>query len=204
MMTPQSSPIDLAVLSRYLGGTAEPADLAAVEAWAAGDPERRAALTALREAWVADARRLAAPYSVDAAWARVAARAGLTSGAAAEPRRWGGAWRRGAIAAAIVVAVVGGGAAWWISGARPAGPPAMRDSARAAGGVSPAGRDGNHAQCRQPPTGAGHLRAAPTRRLPRWGRVLPGGPRLGPPLRGPHPRRRGARHRDQVWHSCLQ
>jgi len=128
-MTPQSSPIDLVVLGRYFAGTATPADHALVEAWLGADVERRAALTALREAWVADARRLAAPYSVDAAWARVAARAGLTSGAAAELRRWGGAGRRAAIAAAIVVAVVGGGAAWWISGARPAGPPAMRDYA---------------------------------------------------------------------------
>src|SRR5256885_2101781 len=95
-MTPHPSPIDLVVLGRYFDGTATPADHALVEAWLGADVERRAALTALREGWVADARRLAAPYSVDAAWARVAARAGLTSGAAAELRRWGGAGRRGA------------------------------------------------------------------------------------------------------------
>jgi transmembrane sensor len=126
-MTPQSSPIDLAVLGRYLGGTATPADHVLVEAWLGADVERRAALAALREAWAADARRLAAPYPVDAAWARVAARAGLRPHASSAPRWLGGAVRRGAIAAAIVVA--GGGAAWWIGGTRPAGPPAMREYA---------------------------------------------------------------------------
>jgi transmembrane sensor len=126
-MTPQSSPIDLAVLGRYLGGRATPADHALVEAWLGADVERRAALTALREAWAADARRLAAPYPVDAAWARVAARAGLRPHASSAPRWLRGAVRRGAIAAAIVVA--GAGAAWWIGGTRPAGPPAMREYA---------------------------------------------------------------------------
>ena len=128
-MTPPSSPIDLAVLSRYLGGRATPADHALVEGWLGADVERRAALAALREAWAADGQRLAAPYPVDAAWARVAARAGLTSGAAAQRRRWGGPGRRGAIAAAIVVALLGGGAAWWIGGTRPAGPPTLREYA---------------------------------------------------------------------------
>src|SRR5712691_11319032 len=105
-MTPHPSPIDPAVLGRYLDGTAAPADLAAVEEWVAADLERRAALAALREAWAADARRLAAPYAVDPAWARFAARVGLRSGPPAVPRRWGGAaWGRGAIAAAIVAAL---------------------------------------------------------------------------------------------------
>src|SRR5256885_16744043 len=96
-MTPHPPPIDPAVLGRYLDGTGAPADLAAVEAWAAADLERRTALTALREAWAADARRLAAPYAVDAAWTRFAARVGLRSGASpgASPRRWGGAGGRG-------------------------------------------------------------------------------------------------------------
>src|SRR2546429_687824 len=80
-MTPHPSPIDPAVLGRYLDGTATPADLGAIEVWVAADLERRAALAALREAWAADARRLAAPYSVDAAWARFAARVGLGAGA---------------------------------------------------------------------------------------------------------------------------
>ena len=126
-MTPQSSPIDPAVLGRYLGGTATPADHAVVEAWIGADVERRTAVTALREAWAADARRLEAAYPVDAAWTRVAARVGLRPRASSAPRRLG---RGGAIAAAIVVALVGGaGAAWWIGGTRPAAPPAMRDYA---------------------------------------------------------------------------
>src|SRR5690242_18854296 len=130
-MTPRPPPIDLAVLGRYLDGTAAPADLAAVETWVAADLERRAALAALRDAWIADARRLAAPYAVDAAWARFAARVGLRSGAPRARRRWGRAvGRRGAIAAALIVALLGGGGAWWIGRARlPAAPPLMRDYA---------------------------------------------------------------------------
>src|SRR5436190_1274338 len=112
-MTPHPSPIDPAVLGRYLDGTAAPADLGAIEVWVAADLERRAALAALREAWAADARRLAAPYGVDAAWARFAARVGLGAGASpgASARRWGGAGagRRGAIAAAVVAVLLGGG-----------------------------------------------------------------------------------------------
>src|SRR5213082_321822 len=117
-MTPHPSPIDPAVLGRYLDGTAAPADLTAIEAWVAADLERRTALAALREAWAADARRLAAPYAVDAAWARFGARVGLGTGASpgASARRWGGAGagRRGAIAAAIVAVLLGGGGAWWM------------------------------------------------------------------------------------------
>jgi ferric-dicitrate binding protein FerR (iron transport regulator) len=129
-MTPHSPPIDLAVLGRYLDGGAAPEDRAAVEAWVAGDVVHRAAVAALREAWAADARRLAAPYAVDTAWVRLAAQVGLASGAASAPRRWGGAGvGRGAIAAAIVAALLGGGGAWWIGRARPAAPPAMRDYA---------------------------------------------------------------------------
>ena len=133
-MTPHPSPIDPAVLGRYLDGTAAPADLGAIEVWVAADLERRAALAALREAWAADARRLAAPYPVDAAWARFAARVGMGTGASpgASARRWGGAGagRRGAIAAAIVAVLLGGGGAWWMGRARPAAaPPAMREYA---------------------------------------------------------------------------
>jgi ferric-dicitrate binding protein FerR (iron transport regulator) len=129
-MTPHSPPIDLAVLGRYLDGGAAPEDRAAVEAWVAEDVVHRAAVAALREAWAADARRLAAPYAVDTAWVRLAAQVGLASGAASAPRRWGGAGvGRGAIAAAIVAALLGGGGAWWIGRARPAAPPAMRDYA---------------------------------------------------------------------------
>lgn len=128
-MTPHSSPIDPAVLGRYLGGTATPRDHAVVEAWIGTDVVRRAAVTDLREAWAADARRLEAPYPVDAAWDRVAARVGLRPRASSAPRWWGRGGRRGAIAAAIVVTLLGGGAAWWIGGTRTAGPPAMRDYA---------------------------------------------------------------------------
>ena len=128
-MTPHPARIDLAVLGRYLDGTAAPEDHAAVEAWVGADLERRAALAALREAWATDGRRLTAPYGVDAAWARLAARVGLTSGAPSAPGRWAVGGSRGAIAAAIVVALVGGGAAWWIARARPAPPPTMREYA---------------------------------------------------------------------------
>ena len=129
-MTPFPSPIDVAVLGRYLDGTAAPQDHAAVEAWMAADPERRAAVAALREAWAMDAGRLAAPYAADAAWTRFATRVGLRSGPRGAPHWWGGGGRRGAIAAAIVAALVGGGGAWWIGRARPAPPPpATRDYA---------------------------------------------------------------------------
>src|SRR2546429_161299 len=133
-MTPHPSPIDPAVLGRYLDGTATPADLGAIEVWVAADLERRAALAALGGGGAADAGGLAAPYSVDAAWARFAARVGLGAGASpgASARRWGRAetGRRGAIAAAIVAVLLGGGGAWWMGRARPAAaPPAMREYA---------------------------------------------------------------------------
>src|SRR5207253_5292733 len=129
-MTPSPSPIDLAVLGRYLDGSAARQDHAAVEAWIGADPERRAAVAALREAWAADGRRLAAPYAVDPAWARFTARFGLRSGEPRTRRWWGGGGHRGAIAAAIVVALFGGGGAWWMGRARPAAvPPAMREYA---------------------------------------------------------------------------
>jgi len=129
-MTPYPSSIDLVVLRRFLDGTAAPQDHAAVEAWMAADPERRAAVAALREAWAADTRRLAAPYAVDAAWTRFATRVGLRSGPRWAPRWWGWGVRRGAIAATIVAALVGGGGAWWFGRAKPAAPPpAMREYA---------------------------------------------------------------------------
>src|SRR5438105_15918250 len=118
-MTPFPSPIDVAVLGRYLDGTAAPQDHAAVEAWMAADPERRAAVAALREAWAMDAGRLAAPYAADAAWTRFATRVGLRSGPRGAPHWWGGGGRRGAIAAAIVAALVGGGGAGGSAGRGP-------------------------------------------------------------------------------------
>src|SRR2546430_5961211 len=111
-MTPFPSPIDVAVLGRYLDGTAAPQDHAAVEAWMAADPERRAAVAALREAWAMDAGRLAAPYAADAAWTRFATRVGLTSGQRGAPHWRGGGGRRGAVAAALVAALGGGWGTW--------------------------------------------------------------------------------------------
>src|SRR3989449_10853188 len=69
-MTPPSPTIDVGALARYLDGTASPEDHAAVEAWIGTDPARRAAVATLQAAWDADARRLGAPYDVDAAWRR--------------------------------------------------------------------------------------------------------------------------------------
>jgi len=129
MMTPHPSLIDLAVLGRYLDGTAAPTDRAAVEAWMGADLERRAAMAALREAWAADALRLTTPYAVDAAWARFAMRFGFGAEARLAPRRSGGGGRRGMIAAAIVATLLGASGAWWIGRERSAAPPAMRDYA---------------------------------------------------------------------------
>src|SRR2546429_8217199 len=102
MMTPHPSPIDLAVLGRYLDGTAAPTDRAAVEAWMGADLERRAAMAALREAWAADALRLTTSYAVDAAWARFAMRFGFGAEARLAPRPSGGGGRRRVVAAPIV------------------------------------------------------------------------------------------------------
>src|SRR6266700_2619954 len=104
-MTPPSPTIDLGALSRYLDGTASPEDHAAVEAWIGTDPARRAAVATLQAAWDADARRLGAPYDVDAAWSRFETRYG-------GPKR-SGRWNV-AIAAAVVAAVMAAGAAWWL------------------------------------------------------------------------------------------
>src|SRR3989449_5818297 len=104
-MTPPSPTIDLGALARYLDGTASPEDHAAVEAWIGTDPARRAAVATLQAAWDADARRLGAPYDVDAAWCRFETGYG-------GPKRSG----RGdpANAAAVVAAVIAAGAAWWV------------------------------------------------------------------------------------------
>src|SRR2546430_16050036 len=75
-MTPPSPTIHLGALARYLDGTASPEDHAAVEAWIGTDPARRAAVATLQPAWDADARRLGAPYEVDAAWRRFETRYG--------------------------------------------------------------------------------------------------------------------------------
>src|SRR5213593_2979140 len=94
-MTPPSPTIDLGALSRYLDGTASPEGHAAVEAWIGTDPARRAAVATLQAAWDADARRLGAPFDVDAAWSRFETRYG-------GPKR-SGRWNL-AIAAAVVAA----------------------------------------------------------------------------------------------------
>src|SRR5205809_6448400 len=104
-MTPPSPTIHLGALARYLDGTASPEDHATVEAWIGTDPARRAAVATLQPAWDADARRLGAPYDVDAAWRRFETRYG-------GPKRWG-RWNL-AIAAAVVAAVMAAGAAWWL------------------------------------------------------------------------------------------
>jgi transmembrane sensor len=121
-MTPPSPTIDLGALSRYLDGTASPEDHGAVEAWIGTDPARRAAVATLQAAWDADARRLGAPYDVDAAWSRFESRYGGPK----PSRRW-----NVAIAAAIVAAVIGAGAAWWLGrhGQSVAQAPAMREYA---------------------------------------------------------------------------
>ncbi len=121
-MTPPSPIIHLGALARYLDGTASPEDHAAVEAWIGTDPARRAAVATLQPAWDADARRLGAPYDVDAAWRRFETRYG-------GPKR-SGRWNL-AIAAAVVAAVMAAGAAWWLGrDARSvAQAPAMREYA---------------------------------------------------------------------------
>jgi len=121
-MTPPSPTLDLDALARYLEGTANPEDHTAVEAWIGTDPARRAAVATLQAAWDADARRLGAPYDVDAAWSRFETRYG-------GPKR-SGRWNV-AIAAAVVAAVMGAGAAWWLGrDARSvAQAPAMREYA---------------------------------------------------------------------------
>src|SRR2546427_187824 len=121
-MTPPSPTIDVGALARYLDGTASPEDHAAVEAGIGTDPARRAAVATLQPAWDADARRLGAPYDVDAAWRRFETRYG-------GPKR-SGRWNL-AIAAAVVAAVMAAGAAWWLGrDARSvAQAPAMREYA---------------------------------------------------------------------------
>src|SRR6266571_8994863 len=121
-MTPPSPTIHLGALARYLDGTASPEDHAAVEAWIGTDPARRAAVATLQPAWDADARRLGAPYDVDAAWRRFETPYG-------GPKRSGR--RNLAIAAAVVAVVMAAGAAWWLGrDARSvAQAPAMREYA---------------------------------------------------------------------------
>jgi len=104
-MPPLQSAIDLGALARHLDGTGSAEDRVAVEAWIGADPARRAAVATLQAAWDTDARRLGAPYDVDAAWSRFETRYG-------GPKR-SGRWNL-PIAAAIVAAVIGAGAAWWL------------------------------------------------------------------------------------------
>src|SRR3989454_8202263 len=104
-MTPPSPTIDVGALARYLDGTASPEGHAAVEAWIRTDPARQAVVATLQAAWDADARRLGAPYDVDAAWRRFESGYG-------GPKR-SGRWNL-AIAAAVVAAVMAAGAAWWL------------------------------------------------------------------------------------------
>ena len=122
MMAPLPPTIDIGALARYLDGTASPENHAAVEAWIGTDPARRAAVTTLQTAWDADARRLGAPYDVDAAWSRFENR----HGGPKRSSRW-----NVAVAAAIVAAVIGAGTAWWLGrdGQSVAQAPAMREYA---------------------------------------------------------------------------
>jgi transmembrane sensor len=121
-MPPLPSSIDLGALARYLDGSASPEDRAAVEAWIEADPARRSAVGTLQAAWDTNARRLGAPYDVDAAWSRFETRYG-------GPKR-SGRWNV-AITAAIFAAVIGASAAWWLArDARSvAQAPAMREYA---------------------------------------------------------------------------
>jgi transmembrane sensor len=127
MMTrPPAVFLDPVALARYLDGSALPEERAAVEGWTAGDPERRAALEALRAAWRVDAERLGAPYDVEAAWERFKR--------VRSPSRVRS--RLPTLAAGIVIAVLGAGSAWWLTRApRPvAQAPATREY------VTPRGR----------------------------------------------------------------
>jgi len=130
-MTPDSS-IDLALLGRYLDGTASAEERAAVDAWIGTSPERREAVRALQAAWSTDANRLGAPYDADAGWAGLLGRLGAPRapkvGMPAPAR-----WTRIGLAAAVLLAV-GAGAEWWLSSRRPAPhpvaeAPAMREYA---------------------------------------------------------------------------
>src|SRR2546430_15098996 len=127
-MTPPSPTIHLGALARYLDGTASPEDHAAVEAWIGTDPARRAAVATLQPAWDADARRLGAPYEVDAAWRRFETRYG-------GPKRSGGG--DPAIAAAGGAPLLGPGAALWVGRG---GPPVAQAAALAGGGHPPGPR----------------------------------------------------------------
>src|SRR2546425_10541439 len=106
MMPPLRSTIDLGALARYLDGSGQREDRAAVEGWMGADRARRAAVEALQAAWDTDARRHGSAYDVDAAWTRFVTRYGA-------PRR-SGRWNV-AIAAGIVAALVGAGGAWWLA-----------------------------------------------------------------------------------------
>ena len=112
---------DPVLLGRYLDGSALPAERAVVERWVGADPERRAALEALRAAWVVEAEQLGAPYDADRAWASFTRRR--------SPSRI--RWKVHGLAAGIVIAVLGAGGAWWLSRtSRPvAEAPAMREYA---------------------------------------------------------------------------
>src|SRR5712691_10704202 len=121
-MTPPSPSIHLGALSRFLDGGMVLGARRPVEAWIGTDPARRAAVATLHAAWDVDARRLGAPYDVDAAWRRFETRY-------RGPKRSGR--RNLAIAAAVVAAVMAAGAAWWLGrDARSvAQAPAMREYA---------------------------------------------------------------------------
>src|SRR5256886_14427599 len=123
-MTPPSPTIHLGALARYLDGTASPEDHAAVEAWIGTDPARRAAVATLQPAWDADARRLGAPYDVDAAWRRFETRYG-------GPKRSG----RGdpGISGAGGAAPMGAGAGRGVGRGAPPPPPAGAGEGRVGG-----------------------------------------------------------------------
>ena len=106
--------IDLRVLAKYFDGTASAEEKAQVLEWIGSDPERRAAVAELNAAWASNARNLEAPYDADAAWSRVASRAGIAHRVSGpQPaRRAGRRWQSptyGAWAAALILAVAIGG-----------------------------------------------------------------------------------------------
>src|SRR2546425_12175820 len=126
MMPPLRSTIDLGALARYLDGSGQREDRAAVEGWMGADRARRAAVAALQAAWDTDARRHGSAYDVDAAWTRFVTRYGA-------PRR-SGRWNV-AIAAGVGAALVGAGGGRGGPPRSPTGAPA----APARGGRPPRG-----------------------------------------------------------------
>src|ERR1051325_1208835 len=107
-LPPPESSVDPLTVGRYLDGRASAEERAVVERWASeGGPERKAALSALRVSWQAEARRLGAAFDVDAAWARFRSARRTSDPAFARPQR-------ARLVAGVVAVVLGAGGLWWL------------------------------------------------------------------------------------------